>query len=504
MKQIMKRRAFLTKAAAAVGALCSTRLMAQMNHEGHMKDMATNTEHSMPMMQGMMHNEADLLPITALPTHQPLPTLSRLKNVSDQANVFKATLTAKSVTVAFAEGLKTEMWAYNDQVPGPAIVAYEGDRIEITLQNDLPQATTIHWHGLPVPPDQDGNPQDPVESGKSKTYQFTLPIGSAGTYWYHPHGHETVAEQVFRGLAGAFIVKPKEDNLAHIPTQEWLISDLKLSKNGDIAPNSMMDWMNGREGQFVLINGAHQPHIVLNAATRVRVWNACSGRYLKLSLAGADLYLIGTDGGLIEQPHQFETLLLSPAERAEILIVPKKTGNTNLEALAYDRGKMGNPAPEVTRTLAMIEMTTSTLPKLPEKLRTLPVLGKTVATKTLEYTETMEMGKGMTLFINGKVHDMDRIDLVSKVGDVEEWHIFNNSHMDHNFHIHGTLFFVLEHELEGKKTAPSIIGLKDTVNLKPYERVRVKMVQNHKGLRMYHCHVLEHETLGMMGQLNVI
>ena len=73
--------------------------------------------------------------------------------------------------------------------------------------NRLPQPSTIHWHGLPVPPDQDGNPSKPVAPGAQHVYRFTLPQGSAGTYWYHPHPHMMSAGLVYRGLAGPIIVR---------------------------------------------------------------------------------------------------------------------------------------------------------------------------------------------------------------------------------------------------------------------------------------------------------
>lgn len=343
----MNRRLFLTKIAAAVGALAATNVLAQretMGHSsnGHGMDHGQMSGHGMSNSSASGHmGSSHLLPESALPQGNTLPALPKLANVSGTAGTFTGNLTAKPISVELAHGLMTEFWAYNGQIPGPAIEVFEGDTVDITFKNELPQPTTLHWHGLPVPPDQDGNPQDEVMPGATRTYRFTLPEDCAGTYWYHPHGHNTVAEQAFRGLAGAFIVKPKQDRLSHIPVQDWLLSDLKLDADGKIADNSMMDWMNGREGQFVLINGALRPQITLNGATRARIWNACSGRYLNLALNEANVYVIGTDGGLIEQPHRVDALLLSPGERAEVLIVPTKTGQQSLQSLSYDRGKMG-------------------------------------------------------------------------------------------------------------------------------------------------------------------
>jgi suppressor of ftsI len=514
INEIMNRRIFLSRVAAVVGAALVGPAVAQMNakHGGHAMPANNHNGHDMSAMNhdmgGMCCTKGQtLLSTSALPQGLALPALKPLNNLSGLPGVFEAELRAAPVNVALTSSLTTEFWAYNDSVPGPAIEVFEGDTVNITVKNDLPQPTTVHWHGLPVPADQDGNPQDAIEPGGSRVYRFTLPQGCAGTYWYHPHGHNTVSEQVYRGLAGTFIVRAKNDPLAHLPEQQWLISDLKLAENGEIADNTMMDWMNGREGQFTLINGAYRPKIDIKETTRVRLWNANSGRYLHLNLNDFDAFIVGSDGGLLAKPSAIDSLFLSPGERAEVVLTPKKTGSVSLMAMAYDRGKMGTKAAERDLIIAELTLTQAKSATLPATLRQLPDLGKPTAFKTLEYTETMDMGKGMSgmkFMINGKMHDMDRIDLISKAGELEEWTIFNNSHMDHNFHIHGTQFQVIEHELNGHKQPPDYVALKDTVNLKPYETIRIKIVQQMKGIRMYHCHILEHETIGMMGQLKVI
>ena len=110
----------------------------------------------------------------------------------------------------------------------------------------------------------------------------------------------------------------------------------------------------------------------------------------------------------------------------------------------------------------------------------------------------------MDFLVNGKSFDMQRVDLTSKLDEVELWELVNDSHMDHPFHIHGCQFQVIEHELNGVKTPAPYRAWKDTINLRPRETIRVKMAQPFKGLRMFHCHILEHENQGMMGMLEVI
>jgi bilirubin oxidase len=119
----------------------------------------------------------------------------------------------------------------------------------------------------------------------------------------------------------------------------------------------------------------------------------------------------------------------------------------------------------------------------------------------------MSMANGrhsVQFLVNDQEYDMQRIDLVSRVNEVEIWEIVNHSDMDHPFHLHGTQFQVVEREFDGVVTPVSFRAWQDTVNLRSSEIVRIKAVQRWPGLRMFHCHILEHEAMGMMGQLKVV
>ncbi|WP_424260366.1 multicopper oxidase domain-containing protein [Castellaniella sp.] len=130
-----------------------------------------------------------------------------LANTAARPGLFKATLVAAPADIELMPGVTTQAWTYNGQFPGPLIALHAGDEAEITLQNHLSQPTTIHWHGLPVRPDQDSNPGDPVAPGANHTYRFKIPDDVEGLYWYHPHPHGQTSEQVYRGLTGAIRVK---------------------------------------------------------------------------------------------------------------------------------------------------------------------------------------------------------------------------------------------------------------------------------------------------------
>lgn len=491
-----------------------------MHHQDHSSHAAANQDDKKNIAVPYTY-QSPLLEREKFPSHQPLQPLKPLLNQSNTTNSFEANIEVKPHTLSLVPSLQTEFFLYNGILAGPQIVVNEGDTVKIKVTNRLTQPTTIHWHGLPVPSKQDGNPQDAIEPYGSRVYQFKLPSGSAGTYWYHSHAHGLTSEQTYKGLAGSFIVKSKDDPLRDLPEQHWLISDLRLDENGNIPENTALDWMNGREGNFVLINGQLEPKITIKGTERIRIWNACNARYLRLKILDCKIIVIGSDGGLLESPQNQEELFLSPGERYEIIVETSTKRNTHLVLLPYNREKMMQAFEPETITLA--EVTVSPLDKpIPQKLRELPPLETPQETKHIVYTEVMNHSEGhghddmqgmsamsmqdlQNMFlINGKTYDMGRMDLTSKVNVPEKWVIKNDSHMDHNFHLHGTQFYVLSHELNGKVSKPDYKSLKDTINLKPYETVSIICKQQLTGIRLFHCHVLEHENLGMMAQLNVL
>ncbi|TKC82947.1 multicopper oxidase family protein [Trinickia terrae] len=545
----MIRREFLARTLGVAAASLVVRGAFAQDAQEHAHDMSEM--HDMPdmppMPAGKTAPSAALAPVHALPSGAPLPALRKLANQSRERGAFRATLVAQPHALELLPGTQTPFWLYGDAlstapgspidgpIAGPLIDVREGDTVEIVFINRLPQPSMIHWHGMPVPPEQDGNPSNPVEPGATRVYRFTLPRGSAGTYWYHPHPHMLTAEQVYRGLAGPVIVRAADDPLAEWPERHLFVTDLKLAADGAIAPNDMMDWMNGREGQFALVNGARRPRIAVARDERWRVWNAGSARYLRLMFDdGRRFEQVGTDGGLLERPRRDLTeLLLAPGERAELIVRAAADGSastrTVLTAGVYDRRKMammhGSLPPEPACALADVEFAsgvdtpgagTQVHRALPQHLRTVASLGEPTAHKSVVFSEKMDMAAmhrpgasnhgmpaGMSFMINGASYDPARVTLTSRRGEVELWSIENRTDMDHPFHLHGTQFQVIERELEGVATPEPFLAWRDTVNVQPGETVRIATMQSMRGERMFHCHILEHEDLGMMGALKV-
>lgn len=491
----MQRRQFLSWAAAgAVAPMLAGRAWAEA---------VDHSVHGMPTAGAGMPAVAEL----RLPTGLPLPALPRIA-AQREGRLLRARLEAAPLTVQLAQGLgKTQFWAYNGSVPGPLIEAEEGDTVEIAFRNRLAQPTTVHWHGMPVPAEQDGNPHDAVAPGEERVYRFTLPQGSAATYWYHPHPHGVTGQQVYMGLAGAFIVRRRDDPLASLPEQHLILSDLKLDADGRIAANSAADRMDGREGQFVLVNGAWQPQLALGRGERQRwrVWNATSARVLRLALPAHELLWVGSDGGLIERALPRDEIVLAPGQRAELVVTGRfRPGKASaLQALPYRRGKMMGPEQqEALSLLSVVEGKAAATAPLPQRLASIAPLPEAAVRRRVVLSEDMSNLDAMFL-INGRKYDMDRMDFTGKVGVVEEWEVVNEADMDHPFHLHGTQFQVVAQH-DGKAWRDEgVLAWRDVVNVLPGQSVRLRFRQDLPGVRMYHCHILEHEDQGMMGQLLV-
>jgi bilirubin oxidase len=521
----MQRRSFLLAGAATLAASSA---LAQMM----MGDML-----GMSRGKGAKPSPAKPGGPLSLLEGAPLRELTPLANLSQETGLFEAKLVAAPSKTQFAKGLDTPILAYNGQTPGPLIEAFEGDCIRIHFANHLQgEETTVHWHGLPVPADQDGNPMDAVAAGAERVYEFTLPEGSAGSYWYHPHPHGRTAEQVYAGLAGAFIVRAKTDPIpAAYGDTALFFTDLRLASDGSMPANTMIDMMNGRIGDHLLVNGQKNPVLNLKQGEkrRFRLFNATNARYLRLSFGGAPITIVGTDGGLIEAPYAAGTdLLLSPAERQEIVVGFDKQGTARLSTLAYDRGWTGPGRPQdagqTLMTFVIERDPVAPQSPLPARLRMIADLGVPIQTrrfvfgesmnmgtmgmdtgkgmgmgKTMDMSKGMDMGNAMAFTINGASFDMERVDTVMKLGEVEDWEIANPTDMDHPFHVHGTQFQIIECVRGATVSKPPYTAWKDIVNVPRGQSVRIALRMDRPGLRMYHCHILEHEQLGMMGLLDV-
>ena len=213
-------------------------------------------------------------------------------------------LTASKIQWEVLPGQMTEAWAYNGQVPGPQIRVTEGDRVRIVLDNQLPESTSIHFHGLEVPNDQDGVPfitQPPVKPGQRYTYEFAVP--NSGTHMYHSHHDST--RQVGLGLLGAFIVAPRRPRPIERVEHDYVLvlndGAHGYTFNGKSFPAT--EPFTAKRGESI----------------RIRFMN--EGMMIHpMHLHGMHMTVIDKDGWPQPQPWRCDTLNVAPGERWDVIV----------------------------------------------------------------------------------------------------------------------------------------------------------------------------------------
>jgi blue copper oxidase len=436
----------------------------------------------------------------------------------------------------FLPGASTPTIGINGPYLGPTIRCRAGDRVTLRVKNGLTERTTLHWHGLHIPARHDGGPHQVVQPGAVWEPSFEIKQ-KASLCWYHSHLMGRTGEQVLRGLAGLFLIEDEESRSLRLPSEygvddiPLIIQDRRFHRDGSFSYLSAMpDVMMGYKGNVILVNGTVDPHLTLRRLrTRLRILNASNSRIYTLGRDDRkDLVIVGSDGSLLERPIQQRRVRVGPGERVELLL--DAHAGENFRLMSYpDRVAGGGMGPGMmmggmagnTETFPIIEVRAGTLEAsdmaLPERLIEVPGWTEAQAVRTRSFSldmGMMGMGMGMggrgpmggMMSINGRSMDMRRIDVRVPLGSIEIWKIENTTPLAHPFHIHDVQFRVLDRD--GEPPHPHEKGLKDTVLVDPNSAVRVitKFADFSDPTHpyMYHCHILEHEDAGMMGQFVVV
>ncbi len=428
-------------------------------------------------------------------------------------------LTAKETLLQINDQVQFPVYTYNGSVPGAQIRVKQGERVKIVFKNELPEPTAIHWHGYPVPNDQDGVPgvtMDAIKPGETFTYEFTATV--PGTYWYH--SHQKSAEQVDKGLYGTLIVEPKEgeqvDRDYTLVLDEWMSqqqastteqanhTNMHHGNSPMMHDMSMYDifTINGKSGQAI------EPlKVKKGEKVRLRLINAGYMSH-KLHLHGHSFKIVATDGQPLNdpQPIKDELLNIAPGERYDIEFIADNPGEWLLECHGDMKGTDG------MKVNIQYEGQTNKTDKTNAK-ETLPVVDITTYGKyktgpfTLDQTYdveyTMDLGtamdkNGMVFTINGKTYP-NTAPINVKKGDIVKVKLVNSSPMDvHPMHLHGHFFQILSKN--GKPVTGSPL-IKDSLNINPGEEYVVAFQADNPGNWMFHCHDLHHASAGMVTEL---
>ncbi len=238
-------------------------------------------------------------------------------------------LVAMPVKHTFAPGLDVEAWGYNGGTPGPTIEAVEGDRVRLYVTNRLPEATSVHWHGIILPNGMDGVSglnQRPIPPGETFAYEFTLK--HPGTFMYHPHFDEMT--QMALGMMGMFIVHPRRprgprvDRDFALMTHEWKVP--VGTRRPD--PNAMSDF------NLLTFNSkafpATEPLVIgTGERVRIRLGNLSPMDHHPIHLHGLAFELTATDGGDIPPSARYpETTVLVPVGSTRVIeFTPTEPGD---------------------------------------------------------------------------------------------------------------------------------------------------------------------------------
>ncbi|PZF79752.1 multicopper oxidase family protein [Jiangella anatolica] len=414
-------------------------------------------------------------------------------------------VTMKEATAEILPGLKTPVWTYNGSFPGPTIRARAGRPVVVRQRNLLPEEAAVHLHGGNVPSGSDGMPGDEIPRNGSR-YYFYPNAQPAATLWYHDHIHHQEAVRTYRGLAGLYLISDKAEDALGLPHGPYdvplVIQDRFFNADGSFRLPGPGEFA----GDVTLVNG--RPHPVLEVERRpyrFRLLNASSfDGLLALSLSNGDaVQVIAGDGGLLPAPVPVRSVPLAPAERVEVVIDFSRYPIGTQIVLRNSLTIFGT-APEVMR-FDVTRPASSGYHPLPAKLVPVRRLKESSARVRREFTLNLDPVTGK-MVINGKEFDPERVDIEPRLGDTEIWTIVNAEKpalpIPHVFHTHLVRFQILDRN--GQPPEPIEAGWKDSVNIEAGGWVRIIMkFGDFPGRYLYHCHLLGHADLGMMGQMNV-
>ncbi|WP_422383704.1 multicopper oxidase domain-containing protein [Roseibium album] len=409
------------------------------------------------------------------------------------------------------KGGASDLWLYNNRLPGPEIRVKQGEKVRVRFINELDEPTSIHWHGIRIDNTMDGVAgltQPAVKPGDSFDYDFVVP--DAGTYWYHAHNMSW--NQVPRGLSGPLIVDEHKQLFPPETDITLVLSDWRLDEDGVLDTASfgaMHDFFHaGRLGNWLTVNGVSLPDIAMRTGVwhRVRLINASASRILDLAPERFGARVIALDGQVFSEPRDVSGVVrLAPAQRMDLVMRPTKTGTLPLEMMTGQPFTFANF--QVTEAQGSdLPLTLPPVNRLPEPdledALELPLVmqgGAMGGMRSLLEDRTEEdvrsmMQDGQFWTFNGIPGMQDQPMFSARRGETVVLESRNDTSFAHAMHVHGHHFRVLARDGETLEHQ----DWRDTFTTDPRETVKIAFVADNPGKWLIHCHMLGHAASGMM------
>ena len=441
----------------------------------------------------------------------------------------------------------TSVWSYGSTAPGPTIEARKGQPMLIEWANNLPAQhflpidhtlcgagkdlpdvrTAVHVHGACVPPESDGYPEDWQKPGESRSALYPM-NQDAATLWYHDHAMGIERLNQYAGLFGFFLIRDEAEDALNLPKGKYeiplAICDRFFFADGGLHyPDSgdpTAPWIPEIYGDVILANGVIFPYLEVEPRLyRIRLLNSSNSRAYQFSLSnGHAFHQIGTDQGLLAAPVEMKELMLSPAERADLLIDFSSLAgtqftlqDTKLTIMQFRVSKAEAPA-ESKPSIAM--------PAILRKIDFIPEHAS-VRTRTFDLKEYMHPDSRIMLMLLNGQYWHEPVTEKPVLDSTEIWSFINTTQDIHPIHLHLVRFQILDRRpfdvddyLNYKKfeyigdaapPEPNERGWKDTVKAHPETVTRIIVpFQGYTGRYVWHCHLLEHAANEMMRPFEVI
>ncbi|MEW5424883.1 multicopper oxidase family protein [Amorphus sp. 3PC139-8] len=412
---------------------------------------------------------------------------------------------------------ETAIWGFDGQVPGPIIRVRQGEPVSRRFLNRLSQPSTVHWHGVRIDNAMDGVPdltQSPVAAGDAFHYDFRVP--DAGTYWYHPHTRSY--EQMARGLYGALIVEEPQGAPEVDRDEVLLIDDWRLTETAQIADgfDNIHDWAHaGRIGNWITVNGdgRWRTTVSRNTRLRLRLVNVANARIFALATRGLEGWVVALDGMPLDAPQPLDSLVLAPAQRADLIV--DVTAEDGKEAALVSRDRDG--AFKIA-TFAVDGEARAERLATPKALPANPVAAFGALSSARKADLLMEggaMGGMRGAMMGGRMMGIQQMAQAGKIwafngmadlprepliaadrGETIRIAITNDTAWPHAMHLHG-------HHFRQVMSGGSLGPLRDTLLMERGDKAEIAFVADNPGDWLLHCHMLEHAAGGMMTWIRV-